>query len=85
MEDFKIVTDQSILPNEDKMTESGGLISSDALKGTYTTIKDIYASFYFYKSSRSSIFNRSFQKLDDVFSYVGGLFGTVLIIFFLVS
>ncbi len=79
------MTDQSILPNEDKMVESGGLITSSVLKSTYTSIKDVYGAFYIFKSSSSSIFNRSFQKLDDVFSYIGGLFGTILILFFLIS
>lgn len=39
----------------------------------------------FTKSSTSTIFTRSFNKVDDYFSYVGGLVGTVLLFFFILS
>lgn len=39
---------------------------------------DHYASFYLMKASSSTIYTRSFSKLDTFFSYVGGLVGTIL-------
>lgn len=39
----------------------------------------------FLKSSTSTIYTRSFNKIDDYFSYVGGLVGTVLLFFFILS
>jgi hypothetical protein len=38
-----------------------------------------------FKSPSSIQIKRSFEKLDNVFSYIGGLFGTLLMLFFLVS
>lgn len=45
----------------------------------------MYANFIFFKSPTSINITRSYEKLDNVFSYIGGLFGTVLVFFFLVS
>lgn len=44
-----------------------------------------YVQIMFTKSSTSTIFTRSFNKIDDYFSYVGGLVGTVLLFFFILS
>ncbi len=38
--------------------------------------------FLFFKSTSSRSYTRSFEKLDNVFSYIGGLFGIILIAFF---
>jgi hypothetical protein len=55
------------------------------MKNTYIHNPNIYAIFTFLKSSTSNNISRSYEKLDNVFSYIGGLFGTVLILFFMVS
>jgi hypothetical protein len=85
VEDFQISTDESILPFSNYLLESGGIITQNALKSTYTEITDTYAIFFFYKSPTSKMYDRNFQKLDEVFAYIGGLFGIILIAFFLVS
>ena len=85
MDDYEISTDQSILPNSDIQTETGGIVTRSALKSTYVGTSDIYAYFLISKSPISVTYDRSFQKLDDVFSYIGGLFGTMFIFFFLIS
>lgn len=45
----------------------------------------MYAVFYFYKSATSNVITRSFEKLDNTLSYIGGLFSTILIFFFVVG
>lgn len=55
------------------------------LKSVYSTIGETYAVFFFFKSPVSINYVRSFQKLDEVLAYIGGLFGTIIIAFFLMS
>lgn len=55
------------------------------LKTSFFTINHTYGTFYFFKSPISLYYTRQFQKIDEVFSYIGGLFGTILIAFFLMS
>lgn len=40
-----------------------------------------YVQINFVKSSTSTVYTRSFNKIDSFLSYVGGLVGTTLIIF----
>ena len=44
----------------------------------YQVTNDIYASFYLMKSASKTTYSRSFNKLDQLYSYVGGLIGTIL-------
>lgn len=55
------------------------------LKSVYSTVGETYAVFFFFKSPVSRSYTRTFQKLDEVFAYIGGLFGTIIIAFFLMS
>jgi hypothetical protein len=85
VDDYSIETDSSIMPLTNIQTESGGIVTTPSIKNIFLRITDNYAEFIFYKSTTSNNITRSFEKLDNVFSYIGGLFGTVLIFFFLVS
>ena len=40
---------------------------------------------YFLKSTKSVKFNRAFNKIDAYFSYVGGLVGTIIGLFFIMG
>ena len=40
---------------------------------------------YFIKSARTITYTRSFNKIDDYLSYIGGIIGTIFIIFFIVQ
>lgn len=44
-----------------------------------------YASMSFRKSSNTIVYSRSFAKVDDYFSYIGGLVGSALVIFFMMK
>lgn len=50
---------------------------------TFTSSR--YAQINFVKSSTSTTYTRSFNKIDSFLSYVGGLVGTTLIIFFVLG
>jgi hypothetical protein len=39
----------------------------------------------FFKSPISKSIGRSFQKIDEILSYIGGLFGTIAICLFLIN
>lgn len=39
-----------------------------------------YFKFYWRKSASKIQINRSFQKLDQTLSYIGGLFGTIILL-----
>lgn len=45
----------------------------------------VYGTFFFYKSPISRNIQRNYQKIDEVFSYIGGLFGTIAICLFMVN
>lgn len=44
-----------------------------------------YITLKFTKSNRKTTYTRSFNKIDNYFSYIGGLVGTILLIFFLIQ
>lgn len=48
-------------------------------------VNGVYASVEFMKSPITRTYTRSFNKADDFFSYVGGLVGSILVAFFVVS
>jgi hypothetical protein len=86
IQDFTIETDQSILPYSQIKTEKGGMVTRNALKNRYTIASaESYCTFFFFKSPTSLAITRSFQKIDEVLSYLGGLFGTIAIALFIVN
>lgn len=48
-------------------------------------VADNYAQFRFIKASNYRIYTRSFNKVDDFFSYVGGLISVIIVFFFFVG
>ena len=44
-----------------------------------------FAQIYFKKSSKLVTYSRDFNKFDDYFSYVGGLLGTIIGLFFIMG
>jgi hypothetical protein len=65
--------------------QTGGIVTDFALKNPYQVTGDVYCSFAFFKSGISRSYQRNFQKLDEILSYIGGLFGTIAIALFLVN
>ena len=50
-----------------------------------TVVNDQYVKLIFVKSPIDRTYKRSFNKLDNYFSYVGGLIGTILGIIFIMN
>ena len=46
-----------------------------------TQTSGIYSSFYFRKSDQKIKITRVYRKIDDMLSYLGGLFGIVAAVF----
>lgn len=44
-----------------------------------------YVSISFSKSNRNTVYTRAFNKIDDFFSYIGGLIGSALAAFFILK
>ena len=85
VEDYAIETDVSLLPFAQKVVESGVIIPEIFQNIAFEVTNDRYASFFFMKSAKSTTYERSFNKLDSFFSYVGGLVGTILGLMFVVA
>lgn len=76
----------SIMPYTDIVTDYVTTIPSlfDA-RSVAVGINNIYAEITFSKSSTTTTYTRSFAKIDDYFSYIGGLIGSSLVIFFMLK
>lgn len=87
MEEYEIQTDESILPFSDVKIDAGGLVSQFALKNPYSISPEteVYCMFSFFKSGMTRTYDRTFQKIDEVLSYIGGLFGTIAICLMLIN
>jgi hypothetical protein len=78
-------TDESLSPVEDHYKESGAVILDPAEAMYYKVRGTEYLKFYIRKSPIGVEITRSYRKIDDVISYVGGLFSFLLIAFGFVS
>jgi hypothetical protein len=63
-----------------------GLVLGDIFQ-TYPSpvYEDTYVTVNFRKSPQLAFYNRTFQKIDEFLSYVGGLIGTVMGLFFFLN
>lgn len=84
--DYLITTDESILPFTAQHVDAGPILST-VQSNVYLmgNTSEIYCFIYFYRSAESFVIDRSFQKIIDAFSYVGGLLGAVLIMLIFVN
>jgi len=80
LQTYTINTDNSLLPFEDISSQSGGFTDAPALMTTYQPSQNEFMRFYIRKSPAEQIYTRSFFKLDDLLSYIGGLFGLIAMI-----
>lgn len=78
VQDYTVITDESILPFTAPKEESGVIVTELFQNINYEVTNDVYAQLVFYKSSTSVTYNRSFYKVDAFFSYVGGLVGVIM-------
>lgn len=87
MEDYTITTDNSISPLTDYSEITGGIVGQNAIKNRYEVSPDDtnYCTFFIFKSPNSRNIDRSYVKLDEILSYIGGLFGTLTMLLFVVK
>lgn len=78
VQDYAIETDYSLLPLAETKVDNGIIIPDLFQVIPFEITNDNYASFYFMKSATKTTYQRSFNKVDQLFSYVGGLIGTIL-------
>ncbi len=85
IQDYEIVTDESILPFTQSKTQQGIAIP-EPFKNTHFLVNaDLLANMMIYKSSSTTTYSRSFYKIDEFFSYIGGLVGVILSGMFLLA
>ena len=83
--DFEVETDHSILPYADKKTERGGFVMLPTTISTQEVGNGWFSRFSFRKATNKHVFVRSFHKFDTVISYIGGLFGAIIGVLFLMN
>ncbi|EAS00224.3 transmembrane protein, putative (macronuclear) [Tetrahymena thermophila SB210] len=77
----EIDTDQSLMPQQDIEQNIFPYYSPrDFREQIEAGSPDQYAVFYFRRSSISNTYKRSFQKIDDLISYIGGFFQAILMV-----
>jgi hypothetical protein len=81
-----IETDVSIIPISDIVTETVVSIP-DRIDTQYylKTASTVNAEILFKKAVQTTTYTRSFNRIDDYFSYVGGLVGTIIGLFFIMG
>ncbi len=79
--EYSITTDSSILPWMEEQDIEGIQTSERAIGQSYRmTAGEDYFKFYLRKGPSKDVHTRSFQKLDQTLSYIGGLFGTLTLL-----
>lgn len=79
---YEIETDESLWPISDIQITKGIYIDRSAKEEFIHSVQDgTLARFYVRKSDQKLKIVRSYRKLDDMFSYLGGLFGLLAVAF----
>ena len=78
VQDFEIETDESLFPWTESRIEQGLIIPDIFQTIPISVTTDRLASFFLAKPSIKTSYTRAFSKIDEFFSYVGGLIGTIL-------
>ena len=85
MQAYEISTDSSLLPFSNQYIEDG-LILGDVFEHYALPVANgIYFNMAFTKSAIVANYNRTFTKIDDFLSYIGGLIGTMMGMFFIIG
>ena len=86
IEEVVVETDMSLLPGKDILEETF-LSAPDIFQTNAVNVgtDNVYAYIKYVRSAVDRTYERSFNKLDNYFSYVGGIIGTVLGIIFIMA
>ena len=83
--DYEIDTDVSLLPFTNTVVETGSYIPKLLEHYSVPVSGDIYVAINFQKSPDMATYTRTFQKIDDFLSYVGGLVGIIFGFIFILN
>lgn len=77
--EYEINTDEGLWPwKEENITKGYFIETTKTEERTNTQTGDVFGKFYFRKSDEKVSINRDFRKIDDLLSYLGGLFGLII-------
>lgn len=82
---MKVDTDVSLMPYTEIFTEYFVAVPEQFIAQTIPILNNVYAEVSFSKAATYPVYTRSFSKVDDYLSYVGGLVSTVILLFFVFS
>ena len=85
MSNYNVTTDESISPLLEQRVESGAIIIGLGQTIARSLSNDIYAAIVLRRASTTTVVHRGFSKIDDTLSYIGGLFGFVMVLLLLVK
>lgn len=80
MQSFSIDTDNSLTPVNENIKETGALSTEASSMTIYEANQGEYLRFYVRKSPSSIFYTRKYTKIDELLSYIGGLFGLLAMI-----
>ena len=78
IEEKSVKTDTSLSPLSFYQEETFATMPDYFKTNSRSVADDVYMEMIFQKSPVSVSYTRSFNKVDNYFSYVGGLIGTIL-------
>lgn len=80
LQSYQMTTDWSLLPVSDNHVTNGAVaIGSTNIFSVFAPLKNEYVRFYIRKSPTSLFITQKFFKFDELLSYIGGLFGLILL------
>ena len=85
IEEVVVETDMSLLPSEDIREETFLSVPDIFQTNAVNVANETYADISDVRSPVDRTYNRSFNKIDNYFSYVGGLIGTILGLIFIMG
>jgi hypothetical protein len=82
---YVVETDISLLPGSEVITEHYLAMPEQFNTKAVPVVNDVYAQISYTKAATFPVYSRSFSKVDDFFSYIGGLVSIILVLFFFVG
>lgn len=81
LSEYEMSTDQTLWPWNDIKVEKGIIVDkNDNEQWNYIPSGSTISNVYLRKGDNKIYINRSFRKLDDMLSYIGGLFGIIAVV-----
>lgn len=81
---FRIKTDKTIFPEpiSDKAEIEGSIALQLGAVNNFQVTSNEYLRLYMRKTANEMIYERSYKRIDATLSYIGGLFGSIILLLF---